>query len=113
MQFQHQRLGFNELFVHRTLFGKLFSAADSVSNEAQLDDGCKAGSCMATPLLAGELQIGKQVEALPQLTFFSFETFIKSKGGNHSANCMGIVVRMRKQHLEEEMARSQGVISLR
>ena len=44
---------------------------------------------------------------------FSFETFINSKGGNHSANCMGIVVRMRKQHLEEEMARSQGVISLR
>ena len=70
MQFQHQRISFNEPLVHCTLFfGKLFSAADSVSNEAQLDDGCKAGSCMATPLLAGELQIGKQVEALSQCTF--------------------------------------------
>mgnify|MGYP001291607868 CR=1 FL=1 len=46
-------------------------------------------------------------------TLFSFETFINTKGGNHSANCMGIVVRIRKQHLEEEMARSQRVVPLR
>ena len=40
--------------------------------------------------------------------FISFEFFFTSTGGNHSANCMS----MRKQHIEEEMVRSQGVIPL-